>query len=196
MVDFLKRDNDGKLTYCHESESQYVLISINEYNGYEKALEIVRNRALQEIDRSKADEYGYKLVKAEKRRYRQGNRKVDNDAWFITKSTPYSLKMSVKQARAMIERDLRDFYNLRDMPVIRRNEFGYTEKLSVRDLLDYHERFFRAKMDRSHIGNDAMLKALDWMDRLGGLVIFDLVGLTPNYAAGCYEVRYWATMPI
>lgn len=169
------------------------MISVNEYNGYLNAIRIVRDRAIQQIDRNRADKHGYTLVKAEKRAYKDEKIRYDRNAWVITKSTPYSLKIGLQEVSYMIERDLSEFYNYKTLPVVRSNNAGYKEHLSINGLLDYYERYYLKKMDRNSIYDEAERKALSWMDELNGIVVFNITRIGRNYGTGCFEVTYWAT---
>lgn len=167
-----------------------VAISEEELNGYKKAVRIVRDRAKQQIDKSKADDHGYTLLRADRRYY---ERKMGK-AWLVTKSTPYSVKIGLEEAYSMIERDLIDFYGYRGLPVLSESDYGKDQKtLSVKDLLDYYERFFVKEEDTSWIGNQEMIAAIRWMAQTNGMVGFEISRIAKNAASGCYEVSYWTT---
>lgn len=168
-----------------------VAISEEELNGYKKAIRIVRDRALQQVEKSKADEHGYTLLRADRRQYERKSGK----AWLVTKSTPYSIKIAPKDALYMIETDLREFYSLRNLPVVS-HDFNYDKTLSVGDLLRYYDRYFNNEEDYSDIRNEEMLCALTWMAETNGTIVFEISRLARNAATGCYEVSYWATEPV
>ena len=66
MVEYLKTDNRGKLVYCKtEENADYVVVPKNEYYGLRNALRIVHDRALQQVDKSKVDEHGYRLLRCD-----------------------------------------------------------------------------------------------------------------------------------
>ena len=166
-----------------------VAISEEELNGYKKAVRIVRDRAVQQIDKAKADEHGYMLLRADKRKYERNTGK----AWLITKSTPYSIKIGLNEAFSMIERDLKEFYGLKELLVFGIDKYGCVRRLSVKDLLNYYERYFKNGDDTSGIGNEDVVKALEWMDKTNGVMAFEISRIAKNAATGCYEVSYWAT---
>ena len=114
-MQFLKKENQ-KFVAADEKSATHVLIPIEEYNGYEKALRIVHDRALQQIEKSKADEHGYTPLRAEKRCY-----KSLSYAWLITRRTPYSIKIKLEDAMTLIERDLSEHYNLKEISRISAN---------------------------------------------------------------------------
>ena len=169
-----------------------VAITEQELNGYKKAVRIVRDRAKQQIDKAKADEHGYTLMRADKRQYDREAGK----AWLITMSTPYSIKLSLSEASAIIERDLRDFYGLRDRPIVEEFDYGYRKVLSVSDLLEYYERFIVNGEETHRIGNMEMIRGIRWLMETKGRVAFELSRISRNIATGCYEVSYWATEPM
>lgn len=90
-----------------ESQATYVCISTHEYHGLCKALRIVHDRALQQIDKSKTDAHGYLLMRAERRLYPG----TGYPAWLITKRTPYSCRMAIADIEEIVSRDLHEFYH-------------------------------------------------------------------------------------
>lgn len=90
-----------------ESQATHVCLDVHEYHGLLKTLRVVRDRALQQVDKSKTDEHGYLLMRAERRVYRG----TGYLAWLITKRTPYSCHMAAQDALNIITRDLHDFYH-------------------------------------------------------------------------------------
>lgn len=169
-----------------------VAITEKELNGYEKAVRIVRDRAKQQIDKAKADEHGYTLLRADKRQYDRKSGK----AWLITMSTPYSIKMSLSEASAIVERDLKEFYGLRDLPVLEVTNYGHVKVLPISDVIEYYERFIVNEEETYRIGNEQMLTGIRWLKETNGRVAFELSRLARNAATGCYEVSYWATEPM
>lgn len=181
--------------YAEELEAKESLpegmmaISEEELNGYKKAVRIVRDRAVQQVDKAKADEHGYTLLRADKRKYERNKGK----AWLITRSTPYSIKIGLDEAFSMIERDLKEFYGLRELLVLSAENDGCVRRLSTRDLLSYYEGYFQNNNDTSDIGNKDILKSLEWMRKTNGVIAFEISRIAKNAATGCYEVSYWAT---
>ena len=195
-MSYYKFEN-GKYHPCEKAEAEYVLIPINEYNGYQNAIRIVRDRALQQVDKSKADEHGYTFIKAEKRRYNSEKEKVNEEAWLITKSTPYALKMGADEAIYMIKKDLREFYNYVDLPELPTEFSKVRLPLSIKDFLCYNRRFILGGEAREpYRENTVMMTVLDWMDEYNGKMIFDIIKYGRNLSTGFFEVTYWATAEI
>lgn len=92
-----------------ELQATHVLITQKEYHGLQKALRIVRDRAVQQVEKSETDEHGYQLLRAEYRPY-QG---TSYEAWLVTRRTPYSVHMGVSEVSEVISRDLDDFYDVK-----------------------------------------------------------------------------------
>lgn len=92
-----------------ELQATHVLITKKEYHGLQKALRIVRDRAMQQVEKSETDGYGYQLLRAEYRPYLG----TSYDAWLVTRRTPYSCRMGISEASWMIARDLKDFYDVK-----------------------------------------------------------------------------------
>lgn len=193
-MEYLKLEGN-QYSFCDEAEAEYVLIPKTEYNGLQNALRIVRDRAIQQIDKSKADEHGYALLRAEKRKYSNENGKKSK-AWLVSKSTPYSIKMSLQEASFVIKKDLEDYYGYRTLPIVYRGEYGQIERLTEKKLIEYYERFFLNKESSEHIGNESILNAISWMEESGGIVAFEIARISKNHGSGCYEVSYWTTEPV
>jgi len=104
---FYKTEND-EYVKCTEDEAEEVLMSIEEYHGYEKALRMVHDRALQQVKKSETDEHGYCFKSARKKFYKTLNREL----WLVTKTTPYSCQIDGETALTLITNDLKSYYNL------------------------------------------------------------------------------------
>lgn len=173
-----------------------VTIPVDEYNGLQKALKIVRDRAVQQIDKAKADEHGYTLLRAD---YRAYSYRYASDAWLVTRNSPYSVKMSLSEASAMLKRDLTDYYGYRELPML--ESIDYPDRTILRrwDIKDFFATltFFHEYMgNRGNIGNAELLKKLDFLEACDCKLAFEVSKIARNYATGCYEVSYWATQPI
>lgn len=131
-----------------------------------KMMDIIRRRSLQAIKKSKADEHGYRLLRANKRK-REPNWK---ESWIIKKETPYSVEMSADVAYKLIEDDFYNFYN-------------FVKKYSMSKLMN-----LMIGRDRNEI--EEYLKK---RDLLGKPLVLDIVGIEANYGKGVYEVTYWAS---
>lgn len=186
-------DDDGWVD-CdeHDKHVQKAEIDISDYHGYKKAVRIVRDRAIQQIDKSQADEHGYRLLRADLRQY---SREQNNKGWLITRSTPYSVKMGLEDAYAMILFDLREYYGYRDIPKIEAHAGSLSKYVDfdADEILDYYKRFYVDKDTRRNISNQEMLRKLDFMDSCDGKFAFEINRIASNASAGVYEVSYWAT---
>lgn len=193
---------DNNVWVCCEANDpkcERVEIDVEEYNGLQKALRIVRDRALQQIDKSKADEHGYRFLNGEYKAY--DNSKKDMKAWMISKSTPHSLKIPICDVVTLIEKDLKDYYHFTGLP-----QFSDDKE---------KESFFRKS--RAMTGID-MIKAVEQkksnafeeedfycensffgrrvrrlVDGIGTAIAFEIEKITCDYANGVYRVTYWAT---
>lgn len=198
-IDFkeINGEEHFKLTWEDEEDAaNYCFIPIEEYHSYLKAVEIVRRRALQQIDKAKADEHGYTLLRADRRQYSYDSKLK---AWLITMSSPYSVKLSLAQVTAMLNKDLRDFYGFCDLPLIETSDTYYADKggkpWDVKDFLGtYH--YNRKNKDRSTIHNPEYLQKLNFLDEHDWKIAFEISKIAKNHATGCYEVSYWATEPM
>lgn len=194
MIAYYKK-SDGRLCTCYESDAEYVMIPVNEYNGLQNALRIVKDRSLQQIDKSTVDANGYRLLRADKRKY---NNK-DLEFWLITKSTPYSIKMPLDVVQELIDRDLREHYHYYDwhdyvnpmnMPVIKADMLEYLNRLCNNE---YHKRYSETTYE--DVFQEIVVAGGYCVDEK--LVMsFDLNRISSNYAAGVYEISYWAYVPI
>jgi len=170
-----------------------VLITKEEYNGFQNALRIIRERALQQIEKSQADEHGYRLLRADFRKYEHETGK----AWLVTKSTPYSSKMGVEQAKFMIAQDLKSFYEYdEDISYeIEGAELRYM--LTAKDICAAIEQV-KIKPIQQHEGylleNSSKGKTLyEVFKRHDCRFGFEISKISINYSSGTYEVSYWAT---
>jgi len=99
-------------------DATHVEIPINEYNGLLNALRIVKDRVLQDSEKSRNDEHGYQLISAKKTLYRY-KRRYENEsdkehslkAFLITKKTPYPLSLDPKSVMSFIINDLRNYFS-------------------------------------------------------------------------------------
>ncbi len=175
-----------------EDSQKSVTISTEEYHGYQNMLRILRQRELQQIDKAKADEHGYTLKYADKRVYDRAF--PDHKLFFVTKTTPVSLKVDLNTAYSMISQDLKDFYNYAEVPVALSSSEA-TSKIRVADLLlaitqkddpTYTEEYY---VDNSYYGRE--LK--EYVDSSPRDFIFEVSRVGGNVGLGVYEVSYWGT---
>lgn len=177
------------------SNEETIEIPVEEYNGYQKAIRIVRDRAIQQIEKSKADEHGYTLLRADKRPY---SHKYESMAWLITMSTPYSIKMGLKEVSFMLEKDLTDFYGLRKLPDIPETDYRGKPSFKTWYIKDFFSdlRYHKKDADRSSIQNESLLFKYEFLDSCDWELAFEISRIARNSATGCYEVSYWATSPM
>ena len=182
--------------YKLSAKEGMVTISEATYHGYLNCLRILRDRSLQQINKSIADSHGYSTKYCEERIFDRNY--PDLKAFMITKSTPISLKIDLQAAAFLINQDLKDFYNFIDLNAIEL----YTEvakiKISAHDLLlackqrddpDYSFDFY---VDNSEQGR--MIKT--WLDSADKAISFEVARITSNIGQGVYDITYWATGPI
>lgn len=192
MVKFFKNVN-GCFSPCEEEEAEYAMLVISEYNGLQNALRIVKDRAMQQIDKSTADNNGYRLLRANVRRY---SHSIKDEFWMITKATPYSTKIPLDIAHEMIMRDLREYYHYYDfhdnlnhsgLPVFNISDLTLLQKACD---LEYQDRFPESRhvqLYRNFIDEDKYCIN----NRL--VMSFSFNHISSNYAQGVYEITYWAT---
>jgi len=177
---------------CKEEDADYALISIEEYHGFQKALRIVRERALQQIDKGQADKHGYTLLRAEEGRYSYD---YDSPAWLITMRSPYSIKIPLKEVSFLIKKDLTDFYGFVELPMIYDRETEKYTRLNIKDYFSFVS-FHAPSDDFSSIIDSHIIQLLNFLNSCDWKFAFKIRRLVRNAATGCYEVSYWATDPM
>jgi len=191
MKFFKKEVNESGslLVYCDEPEAEYALVPMEEYNGYRNAIRIIRDRAKQEINKSKADKNGYTFLRAEHRRYAYES---DEKAWLITLSTPHSTKLNYKNASFLIKRDLIDFYDFIDIALDDISNEKYYEPIDM--LKDHRKYFIENRFDEyQKIQNELIKKRIKFLDAHHGNIAFEIQKISANHGQGVYEVSYWST---
>ena len=186
-LQYLYEDNEGYHFTEDEEKAELVLIPINQYHGLKKAQEIVRRRACQQVKGSEVDEHGYKFLGAEKAYCKQQR----TYQWKITKLTPYSTETELEDARVLIERDLRDFYNyctskdVHDMlPMSPKQRQQLAQPVQKHAGGTYYPEY-----EKSHLKAE---KAIKWLEQHNDKVLFNVCKYRFNYQLGLYEVTYWA----
>lgn len=202
LQDYKKEDGSNGIRFCDESEAGYIMLPIEQYHGLKKAVRIVNDRALQQIDKSKADKYGFRLLRADRKKFK----KHSGSLWLVTKETPYSSRITLSEARALIENRLREIYywideiNLEeyidsDLSPFERYEMQIYESDLPNIVEQWHDKEHRSRFnflgDNSMKG-EALLKCWQQNDSM----IVEISKISVNYAQGLYEVSYWATEPI
>lgn len=191
---YLYEDEEGQLWKSTFEKGNMVAITKEEYHGLKNILRIVKDRAIQQIDKSKADDNGYTLKAAELKRYDIDR---NEEAWYITKSTPYSISIPIEEAGVIIKNNLRDYYGLIELPQFVYNTWGNDakRKMTEKDIINaYKQRNndnweYDFYVDNSGWGREVKC----FVDSLGEAVAFKITKITSNYGQGNYEVSYWAT---
>lgn len=169
-----------------------VTISQKEYNGYENALRIIRDRSMQQVDLANADEHGYTLLTEEYRFYRTKSKK-SYYAWLITMRTPHSLHIDGETAKFLIKKDLQEFYGFCGLPVIDvgdKYRKTKTEEL-LKAIIQKHDPGHKESF---YVENTVFGQRLkNYIDRFEGPCGFELSSIYKSWAYGVYEVRYWAS---
>ena len=184
------KDEDGNYVWCDESEAEYAFIDIEKYNGLRKALRIVRDRALQQIDKQIADEHGYRLVRAARVEY---SRSCTIKVWKITKSTPYSIKLGIEEAAYLIKQDMVEYYKLRPFPLKR--QFNEIKSMTYEDIAYEIESYFKREIDDTDWVRyqERNKMVTNFIEQYDGLVVTEPVEYSTNIGQGVYEVTYYAS---
>ncbi len=179
---------DGRMEITDDyMDADYAIVPISEYNGFQKAVRIVRDRALQQIDKAKADEHGYTLLKAERRKFDRES----GEAWLISKKTPYSAKINLNDAFEIIKRDLLDFYGYDESSYFHMGFRTYLRPVDyIKASLDYDRGSENEYLGENSEMGEVLRKIFD---KKKGNVSFMVKGLSVNHSAGVYEVTYWST---
>lgn len=207
---YFKESSDRKeFTTCGEEECTHICIPIREYNGYRKAVRIVTDRALQQIDKSKADENGFRFLRAEERYCRECNGML----WYVVKQTPHSIKIPSTDALEISVQTLRERFKFIDDVDLRKFYLdSEREKSDESDgnvmvtsissqwmpeaVEQWNNEIHRNENDfliQNNITGRALYRAFAQFD---GLFIVGIAGISINYAQGVYEISYWATSVI
>ncbi len=176
-----------------EDCNNHVFLSQKEYKGYKNALRIIKDRSLQQIDKSQADKHGYRLMRGEKRNYG----KKGKQAYLITKSTPYSIKMDPQVVKDEILDDLRQYYSFIDNRTYidtrcnqkrkRITPSKYCDGIEQKDDPQWADRDFYGSND------DEGRAIYQIFQEYNDVFIFEISKLSSNQAQGVYEITYWAT---
>ena len=179
-----------------QNGDEQVTISAQELFSYKNALRIIRDRGRQQVVRSQPDKHGYTLKMADERVY--DRMYPEMKAFFISRSTPYSLKIDLETVSFLIQKDLEEFYNFISLQNIVTPSFSKPATIKVPDLFraliqrddpDYKQDFY---VDNSSRGR--MLK--EFVDSLPKAVSFAPIRVGSDIGNGVYTISYWATSPI
>ena len=178
------------------TDQEVITISRQEYNGFLGTLRIVKDRSLQEIDRAKADRYGYTLKMADFRAYNRDNPNLK--AYYISKSTAVSLKIDFETAYFTILQDLKNYYHYVDISAVATPNYPTLSAIKAQDLLfaitqrddpSYNQEYY---FDNSDYGR----KIKELLDSSPNHIAFSIIRVNGNIGQGVYEVSYWATGPV
>lgn len=206
LKNYRRDDGSNGITFCDREEAEFIMLPINEYNGLKKAVRIVNDRALQQIDKSKADENGFRILRAGKSFYREGKGMV----YMVTKETPYSIKMRLDEAWALIENKLREIYywvdefDLDDFAPEGYKSSGYMDNQPIGRLYDSdYPKIIKEWEDKKHreqyeflLDNSKRGRAVKNLISAHEAMIISIAKVSANQAQGVYEVSYWCTKPI
>lgn len=167
-----------------------VTITREEYRSLKKALNIIRDKSVHQVDKAKTDENGYMLLKM-RTKLIEGSKCV-----LYTYRTPYSTKMPISSVLEVIKQDLVSFYGFYDRFEFRGEPTAYgTVDTCVLETKDFLKIIKEREEDRN---SGYYLKAgelgrkiyqyIESRERIG----FDIDELTPNYKEGLYEITYIA----
>ena len=205
-VEFLKKEA-GSWTYCEESEAEAALIPIESYHGYEKALRILNDRAKQQIKPAPYDDHGYQTIRAEAKKYRNGNYSKHYKVFEITKNTPFSASLSLEEASDQIKLDLHKYYHYPTAAELQYNVIYHdnttkTFTMSYSELshgiLEYYadpQYFTKTRILESKITGDAekYTKIKELAEKYNNSIIYSIEKFRVDYGRGVYSVTYMAT---
>ena len=192
MREFFKKENE-KYKKSTENEADSVMLPISEYHGYINALRIIKDRGIQQIDKSQVDENGYRLLRADKKRYYEvENQKIDT--YLITRATPYGINISLKEVALFIKQDLILNYGF-----VNNRTYAYEfsgrmidEEVTDRDILVRIPTIIeKAERNEELISDENAL--FEWYLENQNRTGFSINRISANYAQGIYEVSYFAT---
>lgn len=187
--DYYAYDPD-KHTYAQvesPSDAGFVMISMQEYYGFQKCLRVIHDRALQQIDRATADENGYSIIQAMHQTY---SREDNFEFYRIKKNTPYSLNLSLAAAYTAIKADLIRYYHYVDLPTLE-----YTTRSGQLMSIKVTPKILAKRIpflnDESTGADEKVL--YEWWKSVSDHISFDISVVSGNYGQGVYAVTYWAT---
>ncbi|MDC7294637.1 hypothetical protein NXH67_14050 [Butyrivibrio sp. DSM 10294] len=212
---FLKKNKEGKLkkvstleeadfvripaasykeTFIKHDTEDVVQIRREEYNGYRKMLRIIRDRELQQIDKEKADTHGYTTKHVDVRNFDRSRPEIT--AFYITKTTPISLKIDLYTAYTLVKKDLQEFYGFMDEHFFVTSK-GIKKEIKEIDLLAAFKQRIESNDDRDYyVYNSEYGRKLKEIVDGSEVISFGPIKLSSNYVQGVYEASYWAAEPI
>lgn len=177
-------------------DGDLVTIPKEEYNGLKNTLRIIRDRGRQQVVKSSPDKFGYTLKYADERVIDRSF--PDIKAYYISRSSPYSLKIDLENAYFLIRTDLEEFYNYIDLSSANTPAFPKSSALNPVDLVRaIKQRDDPAYNQEFYLDNtDAGRRLKEFVDILPETVAFGSIRINGNIGQGVYEVSYWASSPI
>lgn len=195
MIEYCNRVAGQWRIGVDEEHAQYVIIPREEYNGLQNALRIIHDRSLQQLEKSDVDEYGYKTLRAELRVYPKRSGGDDKRHWYMTKSTPYSIKMPVSAVSMVVVNDLKSHYHYYDWKEVL--NMGGSPFFSVIDIDEVEQYAVQSYgNERCEWIYKNLVEPRGWMVDNRLVLSFDLCRLSANYSTGLFEISYWSTAPI
>lgn len=203
---YLKKDKDHSFSFCDEEECTFVCVPKGEFRGLKKTLSIVNNRARQQIEKSKADKNGFRVMRADERYCS----KLNGMLWYVTKQTPYSIKLSLQEVLFMAKQTLKEQYTfISDVDLGKFYLDSEKEKNAGKVMAtrisgqwmpkaaeQWSDEVFRSERDFLVQNNDTGRALYRAFAQFEGLFIIGIAGISQNYAQGVYEISYWATAAI
>ncbi len=114
-------------------------------------------------------------------------------AYYITKTTPISLKIDLDTTCFSILSDLRNHYNFHSLKdILVEDRFGPIELLvsmAQKKNDEYNYPFYVENSDFGH----RIKKVIDTQPET---IAFEVIRINANIGQGVYELSYWATAPI
>lgn len=157
---------------------------------YLNMLRIIKDRSLQQIDKSKADEHGYRTLDVVEKK----------EFFIIRKATPYSIKMDIGVVAALIKSDLEEYYNgiFDNVRYTVNNGMRIFEtEVMFRDIEQmnkYRRESLERKKEEGYPKEGAFLKYIDEKGiELGAPLVEGIEKIHANIGNGYYEVIYKAT---
>lgn len=177
MAEYFRLDEKKIYRRCNETEADHVLIPMNEYNGLQKALRMVKEYGKQQIDQSDYDEHGYQIRRASIVKYPGTSEKV----YLVEKRTSYLVKYPDTDILELVIQDLRQFYHMPNW-----DEFN----ISKEDFIVEYYRYLSGEtttLDQ---------KTVEMIEKFGRTIVLDIRDLKWNFERGFYEISYYATFII
>lgn len=152
---------EAELKELKEEYPEGHILTDSEWNGYNKALEIIKNKSLAQVDKSKVDEYGYTPLF-----YGTCTRYINKKPYIVKttkKETPYSIKMDLYVVEELIIKDLNEqgFCDIDEMELM--------NKVSkIKTLNGFEEVIEIIRAERIYKGRIELISTLVDKDKIEG----------------------------